>query len=291
VTVQILHLADPHFGASADIRQIEELERMLPTLRPDAIALTGDLTLRARHGEFQRARAFVNLAARMAPVHVVPGNHDVQWWRRPLIPIARGAVYANYRRYFGDDLAPALTVAGSAGSGGALIAGVLTSFGVAWGSLTWKLRDLAVKGHLPKSQLDRARALFAAAPPELARVLVVHHNVLRGNISRRMGLARWRQAQRRIVDSGAEVVLCAHDHQEGADILDGRVVVSTAGTLSRRSRGGRPSSFNFVIIDAASVQVTFFRWEAERGKFRPSDTFAFARPNQKIPEARVTLGS
>ena len=24
---------------------------------------------------------------------------------------------------------------------------------------------------------------------------------------------------------------------------------------------------------------TFFRWEAERGKFRPSDTFAFARPH------------
>src|SRR5207247_1367005 len=82
-----------------------------------------------------------------------------------------------------------------------------------------------------------------------ARVLVVHHNVLRGDISRRMGLARWRQAQRRIAASGAEVVLCGHDHQEGAELLDGRVVVSTAGTLCRRSRGGRPSCFNFVTIE------------------------------------------
>src|SRR5437870_8073406 len=64
--------------------------------------------------------------------------------------------------------------------------------------------------------MKRVRAVFTAAPAGQARVLVVHHNVLRGEISRRMGLARWRQAQRRIVESGAEVVLCGHDHQEGA---------------------------------------------------------------------------
>lgn len=289
MTVQILHLADPHFGGAADLRQIEALEQVLPALRPDVIAITGDLTLRARHGEFQRARAFVNHALRMAPVHVIPGNHDVQWWLRPLIPFAKDAIYAKYRRYFGDDLTPALTVAG-AGGGGALIAGALTSHGMAWGSVTWRLRDLAVKGHLPRSQIDRVKALFAAAPPELARVLVVHHNVLRGDISHRMGLARWRQAQRRIAESGAEIVLCAHDHQEGADTIDDRVVVSTAGTLSTRSRGGRPGSFNFLTIDAMSVQVTFFRWEAEKGKFRASDTFAFARPNVKRTAAGVSVG-
>jgi len=291
MTVQILHLADPHFGGAADIRQIEALEQMLPDLRPDVIAITGDLTLRARHGEFQRARAFTNHAARMAPVHVIPGNHDVQWWRRPLIPFGKDAIYRKYRRYFGDDLAPALTVAGAGGGGGALLAGALTAHGMAWGSMTWKLRDLAVKGHLPRSQMERVKALFAAAPAELARVLVLHHNVLRGDISRRMGLVRWRQAQRRILESGTDVVLCAHDHQEGADTLEGRVVVSTAGTLSTRSRGGRPGSFNFVTIDRASVQITFFRWEAERGKFKPSDTMAFARPNQKAQEARVSVAS
>jgi 3',5'-cyclic AMP phosphodiesterase CpdA len=279
VTVQILHLGDPHFGGAADIRQIEALEQMLPELRPDVVAVTGDLSLRARHGEFQRARAFVNHLGRMAPVHVMPGNHDVQWWLRPLIPFAKSAIYAKYRRYFGDDLAPALTVApgGGRGGGGALLAGALTSHGMAWGSVTWKLRDLAVKGHLPRAQIERVQALFAAAPADLARVLVLHHNVMRGDMSRRMGLARWRQAQRRIVESGAELVLCAHDHQEGAELLDGKVVVSTAGTLSTRSRGHRPGSFNFVTIDAKSVQITFFRWEGAKGKFKPSDTMAFAR--------------
>lgn len=271
MTIQLLHLADLHFGGVADIRQIEGLEAILPDLRPDAVVISGDLSQRARHGEFQRARAFMNLARETAPVYVIPGNHDVRWWWRPLVPFAADAKYAKYRQYFGAELAPTLTLPG------AVIAGANTSHGIAWGSLTFRLRDLAVKGHLPKSEYQRVKQIFAAADPTDARVLVVHHNVLRGDISQRMGLARWRQAQRRILDSGADVVLCGHDHQEGADVLGGRVVVSTSGTLSTRSRGGRPSCFNFVTIEPSAVQVTFFRWDRDRGRFRASDTFAFAR--------------
>jgi 3',5'-cyclic AMP phosphodiesterase CpdA len=285
VTLQLLHLADLHFGGLADIRQIEALEAMLPDLRPDATVIAGDLSQRARHGELQRARAFANLARETAPVYVTPGNHDVEWWRRPLIPFAKDALYRKYRRYFGADLAPTLTIPG------AVIAGALSSHGLAWGSLTTTVRDLAVKGHLPKQEMERVRQLFADAAPDAVRVLVVHHNVLRGAISRRMGLARWRTAQQRIVASGADVVLCGHDHQEGADVLGGRVVVSTAGTLCTRSRGGRPSCFNFVTIEPTAVHVTFFRWEAERGKFRPSDTFAFARPQAAERPDPVHVGA
>jgi 3',5'-cyclic AMP phosphodiesterase CpdA len=272
VTVQLLHVADLHFGVVADIRQIDALEGMLPDLRPDAIVLGGDMSQRARHGEFQRARAFARVAAQTAPVLAIPGNHDVQWWWRPFVPFGKAALYRKYRRYFGDDLTPTLTI-----PGGAVIASALTSHGAAWGSLTTSLRDIAVKGHLPNAEMLRVQRLFAASAAGLARVLVLHHNVLRGEISHRMGLARWRQAQRRVVESGADVVLCAHDHQEGADVLGGKVVVSTAGTLSTRSRGGRPSCFNFVTIEPSAVQITFFRWEAERGRFRASDTFAFGR--------------
>ena len=276
MTIQIVHLADLHFGGLADIRQIEGLEKMLPDLRPDVVVIGGDVSQRARHGEFQRARAFVNLASETARVFTMPGNHDVQWWRRPLVPAAPDAIYTKYRQYFGDDLTPTLDVPG------ALIASALTSYGLSLASVSnW--RDFSVKGHLPRREVERVRDLFARAPADLARVLVVHHNVLRGDISQRMGLARWRAAQQRILDCGADVVLCGHDHQEGADVLGGKVVVSTTGTLSVRTRGGRPSCFNFVTIDPSAVQITFFRWEAERGRFRPSDTFAFARERQGVP--------
>ena len=283
MTVQLLHVSDLHFGGLADLDQVEALEQMIPDLRPDAVVISGDLSQRARHGEFQRARALVQTATRTAPVHIMPGNHDVRWWTRPLIPLGRAPLYAKYARYFGVDLAPTITLPG------AVVVGVLTSYGVAWGSLTLRLRDLAVKGHLPKREIERARAAFAAAPPEQARVLVVHHNVLRGELSQRMGLARWRQAQRRIADSGAEVVLCGHDHQEGAELLEGRVVVSTAGTLCRRTRGGRPSSFNFVTIEPTAVHITFFRWSSEHRRFNASDTVAFARAGAPTSPARDSL--
>jgi 3',5'-cyclic AMP phosphodiesterase CpdA len=272
MTIQIAHIGDLHFGGLADVPVVEALERMLPDLRPDAIVIGGDVSQRARHGEFQRGRAFANLCRETAPVLVIPGNHDVQWWRRPLIPFAHDAIYEKYRSYFGADLSPTLTI-----PGGAVIAAALTAHGVAWGSLTARLRDIAVKGHLPKREMQRVRTVFANAAAGLPRVLVVHHNVLRGQMSKRMGLARWKRAQRRIVEAGTEVVLCGHDHQEGAELLDDRVVVSTAGTLSTRARGGRPVSFNFVTIDSAAVQVTFFRWDDAKRRFQPSDTAAFAR--------------
>jgi 3',5'-cyclic AMP phosphodiesterase CpdA len=272
MTVQIVHIGDLHFGGLADVPVVEALERMLPDLRPDAIVIGGDLSQRARHGEFQRARAFANLCRETAPVLVIPGNHDVQWWRRPFVPFGKDAVYQKYRSYFGPELAPTLTI-----PGGAVIASALTAHGVAWGSLTVRVRDIAVKGHLPKREAGRVKDVFAKAEAGLPRVLVIHHNLMRGEMSKRMGLARWRRAQRRIIEAGTDVVLCGHDHQESAEQLEGKVTVSTAGTLSTRARGGQPVSFNFVTIDPAAVQITFFRWDAPKQRFQPSDTAAFAR--------------
>src|SRR6185503_6076004 len=138
-----------------------------------------------------------------------------------------------------------------------------------------------VKGHLPKREVKRVAAIFAKARPEQTRILVMHHNLLRGSLSQRMGLARWRKAQRRVLGSGADLVLCGHDHQEQVDMLDDRILVSCANTLSSRSRGGKPSTFHRISIDDESFQVEMFRWEASRRVFRRSDVFAFARPQRK----------
>jgi len=282
VSPSIIHLSDPHFGGCADLAQIEAVEALIPDLQPDAIVISGDLSQRARHGEFQRARAFVRELGRSAPVHVIPGNHDVQWWRRPFVPFGRAGKYGKYRRYFGQELTPTLDLPGM------MVTGALTSHGVAWGSLTMRLRDIAVKGHLPRREVVRTTGVFAHARPEQARVLVLHHNVLRGELSQRMGLARWRTAQRRIVASGADLVLCGHDHQEQVDTLDG-VVVACAGTLSTRSRGARASVFFRVVLEAEAIHVEHYRWDAERGLFRQSDRHQFARKtNVNVkPEARV----
>jgi len=268
--ILIAHLSDLHFGGYADLAQIEALEEYLPTLGLAALVVSGDLSQRARHGEFQAAHFFFHRVRSHLPVLVVPGNHDIEWWRSPLGLFGTERKYRKYARYFGD-LTPVLEVPG------AIIAGALSSYGVAFGSLTWNLRDVAVKGHLPESETERVTAIFAAAPAESARVLVFHHNVLPGALSRRMGLARWRSAQRRLLATGADVILCGHDHQEGAGQIEGGLAVSTSGTHSSRSRGGRPSVFNLVRIDGRAVHIQHFRWEAAARRFVRSDTYSFAR--------------
>jgi 3',5'-cyclic AMP phosphodiesterase CpdA len=276
--VSLVHLSDLHFGGHADLVQVEALEALVPTLGANAIVVSGDLTQRARHGELQRALVFVQRLREHSPTLVIPGNHDIEWWKSPLGLRGTRVKYRKYLQYFGD-LRPVLEIPG------AIIVGALSSYGVAVGSLTWNLRDVAVKGHLPRSETNRVRALFARAPAEAARVLVIHHNILPGALSRRMGLAWWRSAQRRLVQTGVDLVLCGHDHQEGAGQVDS-VAVSTAGTHSFRSRRGRPSVFNVVRIEPFVVHVQHYRWEAAERRFQESDRFSFAR--RAAPEPVVS---
>jgi 3',5'-cyclic AMP phosphodiesterase CpdA len=268
--ITIAHLSDLHFGGHADLGQIEALEQFLPTLGASVTVVSGDLSQRARHGEFQAAHAFLQRLRAYAPLLVIPGNHDIEWWKSPLGIRGESVKYDKYRQYFGD-VRPVLQLPA------AIIAGAVSAYGIAWGSLTWNVNDMAVKGHLPHSETVRVKQIFSNARPGQARVLVIHHNVLPGALSRRMGLARWRSAHKRLLDTGADVVLCGHDHQEGAGQVEGRITVSTSGTHSDRSRGGRPSVFNVVRIEREVVHVQHYRWDPATGCFAPSDRFSFAR--------------
>lgn len=271
----LVHLSDLHFGRPVDLAQIRAVERLVPDLAPDAVVVAGDVSQRSRHGEYQRGVAFLERMQETAPTLLVPGNHDVEWWKSPFGIFGRRVLYAKYRKYFGEELTPVLRLPGL------VVAGALSAHGLAVGSMTWNQRDLTVKGHLPKSETDRLAALFAAEPPDTVRVAVLHHNVLRGDISQRMGLAHWASAQRRLDATGAHVVLCGHDHQEGAGQLPRGTVISTASTLSDRTRGKRPSVFNVVRVGPDAVKVEFWRWDRAANEFRASDSHAFARSGER----------
>ena len=64
---------------------------------------------------------------------------------------------------------------------------------------------------------------------------------------------------------------------EGAGQIEGALAVSTSGTHSARSRGGRPSVFNLVRIDPRAVHIQHFRWQSDARRFLRSDTYSFAR--------------
>jgi 3',5'-cyclic AMP phosphodiesterase CpdA len=271
----LAHLSDLHFGGKADVAAVEAVEDLLPRLQPAAIVISGDFAQRARAGEFLRGRAFLRALGALAPVHAIAGNHDVQWWREPLgIPLLGRARFAKYRRYVSSDLAPLLSV------DGAMLCAAPSAHGLAVGSVTWNPRDLTVKGHVSRAALERAARAFGSSRPGTLRVLVVHHNVLKGRLSRRWGLARPRAALHGIVATGADLVCCGHDHEEGIGTieLDGRrVVVSTAGTLSTRGRGERPPSFNLIHFTAATIRVEIHAFNRTAAEFRMVEGRDYAR--------------
>ncbi len=202
---------------------------------------------------------------KVAPVIVVPGNHDSAWWFAPVGVGVPSLIHAGYRKWISRDLEPTLHVPG------ATLVGLNSSHGIRLHTLTRRPRDLSVKGALTDAQLEDARKRFAAAPAGDLRVLVVHHNVVPGELSQRWGLTRHEHMLDAIVSTGAEVVLSGHDHQERVVQVEragGSFVASTAGTLSNRSRGARASALVTVTADADMLQVTPHMYEEAAGVFR-----------------------
>ena len=155
-TIGLFHCSDLHFGHPAVPEQYEAIEAFIQEQRFDVVALSGDFTQRARAGEFQRARAFVRHAERVAKVIMVPGNHDVAWWFSPFGMGDDRKLLRKYRMYISEDIEPTLRVPG------VTFVGVNTCHGIIRQTLTWNVRDLSVMGHVRDEQLVRAAEIGRA---------------------------------------------------------------------------------------------------------------------------------
>jgi 3',5'-cyclic AMP phosphodiesterase CpdA len=274
VTTTLFHCSDLHFGHPAVPEQYEAMEALIQDRRYDVVAISGDLSQRARSGEFQRARAFIKHAERTSRVICIPGNHDVQWWKAPLGMGDERAMFATYRRYIDENIEPVLRVPG------ATFAGLNTSHGVIRQALTWRLRDISIIGIIRRSQIERLRAVFAESPPADVRVVVMHHNPVKGELSQRHGLKDTKRALGAFADMAVDLVLCGHDHQDAIHYIEHTkkgTVISTAGTVSNRMRGGRPSSVNSISITSEKIEVSTLVWNAPSGGFVSGPVKCFAR--------------
>jgi 3',5'-cyclic AMP phosphodiesterase CpdA len=261
----VFHVSDLHFGRPAVPAQIEAIENIIQERKFDVVAISGDLSQRARAGEFQRAAVFIRDAQKVSKTICVPGNHDVKWWRAPLGIGDRENIYDNYRAFISHDLEPVLHVPG------AVFAGLNTSHGVTMRTLTMNVRDISIIGDLRAEQFDAAEEEFNRYDPKDARVIVMHHNPVKGELSQRHGLKKTKKILGRFAQMGVDLVLCGHDHQESVHYIEHTkkgTVISTAGTVSSRSRGGRPSSVNVIEIGPGTIDVTTYIWS------RSSNTFS-----------------
>ena len=108
----------------------------------------------------------------------------------------------------------------------------------------------------------------------------MHHNPVRGELSRRHGLKNTPRALGAFADMAVDLVLCGHDHQDAIHFIEHTkkgTVISTAGTVSNRMRGGRPSSMNSITISPTQIEVSTLVWSDKDGAFVPGPTKCFRR--------------
>ena len=270
----VFHCSDLHFGHPAVPEQYEAMERLIAENRFDVVVISGDLSQRARSGEFQRARAFIKHAEEFSKVLCIPGNHDVAWWKSPFSLGDAPAMLENYRKFISDDIEPVVHIPG------VTLAGLNTSHGVIAQSLTWRLRDISIIGVVRKEQIDGLRRTFAAAPAGDIRVVVMHHNPIKGELSQRHGLKHTARVLGAFADMSVDLVLCGHDHQDAIHFIEHTkkgTVISTAGTVSNRMRGGRPSSVNSIRLSDDKIDVATLVWSQSDNDFVPGPAKCFRR--------------
>ena len=73
----LFHISDIHFGLEDD-RSLDWVMQEIAEKRPAAVAITGDLTMRARHREFAAACRWIRSLD--VPVTVEVGNHDLPYF-------------------------------------------------------------------------------------------------------------------------------------------------------------------------------------------------------------------
>ena len=235
---RIFHLSDIHFGLENN-RALDWVKQEIAEQRPDAVAITGDLTMRARHREFAAASHWINSLD--APVTVEVGNHDMPYFN----PIER--FLDPYRRFrdMSEKVERKLDL-------GTLAIVPLKTAVRAQPRLNWS------KGWVTKAALESCLAAIDALPAGMKALVAAHHPLrevgTQGTALTKNGDKALRELARRPVVG----VLSGHVH-DAFDIMEqtsaGPVRMIGAGTLSQRTRS-TPPSFNEIEWDGAALKVT-----------------------------------
>jgi hypothetical protein len=247
----IAHLSDLHFGRE-DPRAEGALLRDLVEIAPSLVAVSGDLTHRARTREFARARDF--LVRVPAPLLVVPGSHDVA----PL-DLVRGLARPlhRYRAWVTRELEPAYA------DDELLVVGISTARPLAFGG-----------GRVSAEQLERVRNLARSAGPGRLRVLVAHHPFDASAASPEGALAALAACGIDVVLSGDLQRRAGAAAEPPGHTVSRRVLALHAGSALARPPGGEPCSYNVVRVAGARLEVE--RRDFTGARFAPAAATAFA---------------
>jgi len=248
----IVHLSDLHFGR-VDPQIIAPLIEIISEIKPDLVAVSGDLTQRARSHQFREARAFLDSLPQ--PQIVVPGNHDVPLhnvFTRFLQPLDK------YKRHITDDLQPVYA------DEEIVVVGVNTA------------RSLTIKGgRISEEQVAQIREKLCRSGEDLVKAVVTHHpfDLPEGYKDRDL-VGRAKMAMTGLADCGADLFLAGHLHVSHTghtakryNIRGHSALVVQAGTASSTRGRGEANSFNVIRIERPNITVERLSWEPESASF------------------------
>ena len=262
----VVHVSDLHFGKHFQPVLAEELAKCITRWRPKALVVAGDVTMRARAGQFRQAREFLRRIP--APKLVVPGNHDVPLYNLParaLFP------FRNYNRFIADLVENPITLAG------------VTLLGINTVN-PW----MHQRGRITPAHLERIREWCRSAPRDAWRVLVIHQHLFQAPVRRRPGRIREGEALVRTLGSmGVDALVAGHlhfpyvvpAHAHVPDLGPSVALVHSGTPTSRRTRSQSESanSFNVIEFTPAAMTVTPHNWNPGPGCFQAADPVVFER--------------
>jgi 3',5'-cyclic AMP phosphodiesterase CpdA len=248
----IVHLSDIHFGR-LNHEVVLPLIDAITAINPDLVAVSGDLTQRARSHQFKEARAFLDRLPK--PQIVVPGNHDVPLhnvFTRFFQPLRK------YQQFITEDLRPVYQDEEIA------VLGLNTA------------RSLTIKGgRINESQVSWMRERLCDLDEEIVRIVVTHHpfDLPEGHDERNL-VGRARLAMETLASCGADVFLAGHLHVSHTThsatrykIKGHSALVVQAGTATSARGRGEQNSFNVIRVNRPRITVDRLEWQPERKAF------------------------
>jgi 3',5'-cyclic AMP phosphodiesterase CpdA len=237
MTTTLFHLSDIHFGLE-DNKALDWVKQEIAERRPQAVAITGDLTMRARHQEYAAACHWIRSLD--VPVTVEIGNHDMPYFNL----VER--FFAPYRRFRAIE---------------GLIEREIDLPGIAIVSLKTAVRAQPrfnwSKGWVSRSALTKCLAAIDALPKGTTALVAAHHPLREVGTTGTALTANGYKALCALAQRPVLGVLSGHVH-DPFDIVEktehGPVRMIGAGTLSQRLRS-TPPSFNELTWDGAVLKV------------------------------------
>jgi len=248
-SLKLFHVSDVHFGAE-DPAAIAWFSERVADEKPDAVIMTGDLTMRATKDEFQRGGDWLRSLG--VPVTLEVGNHDIPYYWDPF-----RRFFAPYQRY----AAVEQMIERPLELPGVTVVPLKTTARAQW-RWNWS------KGRVSSGSLKRALAMIADVPKGNLIFIGAHHPLIEGGTT---GTAKTRhgdEALTALAEAGAHAVLSGHVH-DPFDVpveRQGRTIrMIGAGTLSKRTRGS-PPAFNEIRLEGGRFE-TLARTLSEEAKY------------------------